>query len=227
MIIIFALSFLHNQKLFITSLMEKIKLEVAGVVYSQQPGVFTLYLEDKIGKRQLPIMIGPAEAQSIYIALEKLPSPRPLTHDLFKSVLENFKIIIEEVVITRIHEGVFYSYLICTDGVKTFEIDSRTSDAVAMALRFNCPIYASKSVMDMVSIIEGGDKKTEKEKQEDTSENHQEKENIYFEDPSTATENEFENYSLKELKEMLDDAIAKEEYERASKIRDEIKKRTK
>jgi uncharacterized protein len=178
-------------------------------------------LEDTTGKRQLPILIGYNEAQSIAIALEHIKPPRPLTHDLFKSFSDTFNINILEVIISKLADGVFYSKLICHDGIRKVEIDSRTSDALALALRFDCPIYASKAVMEAAHNIEADDDE-KKDEQDEIPEIKKREKNI----PSEETQiSEFDKYTLKELKELLNEAIANEEYERASKIRDEIKKR--
>lgn len=201
--------------------MEKIKLEVIGIRKSlSQTGAFVVILEDTIGKRQLPILIGYNEAQSIAIALERIKPPRPLTHDLFKSFSETFNINILEVIISKLSDGVFYSMLVCHDGIRKVKIDSRTSDAIALALRFDCPIYACKTVMESVHNIESEEeeKKEEEEMPEINKTDNKE--------PSGKTQTtELDKYSLKELQDMLNEAIANEEYERASKIRDEIKKR--
>ena len=136
--------------------MEKIRLDVVGITKSQtQSGAFAVILEDTIGKRRLPILIGYSEAQSIAIALENIKPPRPLTHDLFKSFCDSFNVKILEVIISKLSEGVFYSKLICFDDIRQVEIDSRTSDAIALALRFDCRIFAYKPVMEAAHNIEG------------------------------------------------------------------------
>lgn len=199
--------------------MEKIKLEVIGITKSQtQTGAFAIILEDAAGKRQLSILIGYNEAQSIAIAIEHIKPPRPLTHDLFKSFSDSFNINITEVIISRLSEGVFYSKLICHDGIREIEVDARTSDAIALALRFECPIYAYKPIMDAALNIESDEE--EKNDESDVSHEVEEKEAI-DENPLS----EFDKYSVKELKDLLNEAIENELYERASKIRDEIKKR--
>ncbi len=202
--------------------MEKIKLEVIGITKSQsQTGAFAVVLEDVAGKRQLPILIGYNEAQSIAIALEHIRPPRPLTHDLFKSFSEAFNINIIEVVISKLSDGVFYSKLVCHDGTRQVEIDSRTSDAIALALRFDCPIFALKAVMETAHNIEF-DEDEKKDNQEENSETAKTENKEMTDDVPLS---EFEKYTLKELNELLKEAIDNEEYERASKIRDEIKKR--
>ena len=125
--------------------MKRVKLKVLGISYSQtQSGAYALILVEENGNRRIPIIIGGFEAQAIVIKIENLEPPRPLTHDLFKSFADEFNISMVEVVIHKLEEGVFYSRLLCNNGDKELSIDSRTSDAVALALRFDCPIYIAK-----------------------------------------------------------------------------------
>ncbi|MEI7499117.1 MAG: bifunctional nuclease family protein [Bacteroidota bacterium] len=193
--------------------MEKIRLDIIGMSYSQsQSGAYALILGEHEGKRRLPIIIGGFEAQAIAIELEKIKTPRPLTHDLFKSFAEVYNIEITEVVINKFSEGVFYAKLVCTDGKQEHEVDSRTSDAIALALRFNCPVFTHESILVAAGILmeeESEIMKPEGQKSVDDT-----KELTSFTDTSTA-----------ELREMLQSAIENEEYERASKIRDELNKR--
>ncbi len=191
--------------------MEKIKLEIIGMSYSQsQSGAYALILGEKGGKRRLPIIIGGFEAQAIAIELEKMKPSRPLTHDLFKSFSKTFGITIKEVVINKFIEGVFHAELVCLDGRNEFRIDARTSDAVALALRFHCPIYTYEQIMSAAGIVvEDKKKEGDKPKKEETK------------------ENVFENSTIVELKDLLQKSIEKEDYEKASKIRDEINKRKK
>ncbi len=197
--------------------MEKIQLEIIGMSYSQsQSGAYALILGELNGKRRLPIIIGGFEAQSIAIELEKIKTPRPLTHDLFKSLATSFNISIKEVIINKFSEGVFYAVLVCTDENLEIEIDSRTSDAIALALRFQCPIYTFESIMASAGIMI--DEEMEK------SQTSQKSPTI----PSQSPEEEevsFSQLSLAELHEMLQSAVENEEYEKASKIRDELNKR--
>jgi bifunctional DNase/RNase len=193
--------------------MEKVRLEIIGMSYSQsQSGAYALILGEKDGKRRLPIIIGGFEAQSIAIELENIKTPRPLTHDLFKTMAESFDIRISEVIISKFSEGVFYAMLLCSDGNKEVEIDSRTSDAIALALRFGCPVYTYESIMIAASILMEEDQ--ENIKSEDSSE-----------DENPTEEASYTEYSLEELNQMLQSSIEKEEYEKAVRIRDEIKKR--
>lgn len=191
--------------------MDKIKLEILGMSYSQsQSGAYALILGETDGKRRLPIIIGGFEAQAIAIELEKMKPARPLTHDLLKRVADAYSIRINEVIINKFFEGVFYAQLICDNGKQVMEIDSRTSDAVALALRFNCPIFTYESIMSQAGIIvpENKEEKTEDE-----------------ELPAENSENPYDQYNIEELNEMIQKAIELEEYEKASKIRDEIKRR--
>ena len=197
--------------------MEKIQLEIIGMSYSQsQSGAYALILGEMNGKRRLPIIIGGFEAQSIAIELEKIKTPRPLTHDLFKSFATSFNIRINEVIINKFSEGVFYAVLVCTNGDFEMEIDSRTSDAIAIALRFLCPIYTFESIMASAGIMIDEDM--------EKTQTSQKSPRI----PSDSPEEEevsFSQLSLAELREMLQSAVENEEYEKASKIRDELNKR--
>ncbi|MCB0804819.1 MAG: bifunctional nuclease family protein [Bacteroidales bacterium] len=194
--------------------MDKIKLEIIGMSYSQsQSGAYALILGETQGKRRLPIIIGGFEAQAIAIELEKMKPSRPLTHDLFKSFAETFGIVLSEVVINKFIEGVFHAELVCLDGKKEYRIDARTSDAVALALRFHCPVFTNEKIMSEAGIIVE-DKKTGKTKKEQV--------------PQVGkTKSELSDFTLTELKEMLQKAVNKEEYEEASRIRDEINRRKK
>ncbi|MFP4288603.1 MAG: bifunctional nuclease domain-containing protein [Bacteroidales bacterium] len=192
--------------------MEKIKLEILGISYSQsQSGAYALILGENGEKRRLPIIIGSFEAQAIAIELEKMKPSRPLTHDLLKNFAQTFNIIIKEVIIYKFAEGIFYSKLICFDGIKEVEIDSRTSDAVALAVRFKCPIYTYESILGAAGIVLQDDDKG--------------LENEPFGEEKPPVESNYENLSVKELEELLMSAIDEEAYEKASKIRDEINKR--
>lgn len=184
--------------------------------YSQsQSGAYALILGETDGKRRLPIIIGGFEAQAIAIELERMKPSRPLTHDLFKRFADTFGVEIQEVVINKFIEGVFHAELVCLDGQKEYRIDARTSDAVALALRFHCPIYTDEKIMSAAGIIV--DEK--KPKQSKAKEPVKEKE--------VPADNPLGVYSLVELNEMLQKAVEKEEYEEASRIRDEIARRRK
>jgi hypothetical protein len=193
--------------------MEKIRLDIIGMSYSQsQSGAYALILGERDGKRRLPIIIGGFEAQAIAIELEKIRTPRPLTHDLFKAFADVYHIEVTEVVINKFSEGVFYAKLVCTDGANEQEVDSRTSDAIALALRFNCPVFTYESIMVAAGILM--EEEAEMMKPDEQKPENETGEQISFPD---ATETE--------LREMLQNAIEKEEYEKASKIRDELNKR--
>jgi len=202
--------------------MGKIKLNVLGLSYSQtQTGAYALVLSEEEGDRRIPIIIGGVEAQSIAIQLEELDPPRPLTHDLFKSFAEAFTVNVVEVNIYRLEEGIFYSELICESesGANRIRIDSRTSDAVAIALRFKCPIFTTDEIIEKAGIVLS----IEGDAQEPTI-------SAPIEDIAsveTPTSSEFSDYSLTQLQGMLEDAIRDEDYEKASLIRDEMDKREK
>ncbi|HVN58982.1 MAG TPA: bifunctional nuclease family protein [Bacteroidales bacterium] len=193
--------------------MRRIKLKVLGISYSQtQSGAYALVLIEEGGERRIPIIIGGFEAQSIVIKLENLEPPRPLTHDLFKSFADSFDISIVEVFIYKLEEGVFFSKLICTNGEKEFSIDSRTSDAVALALRFNCQIFSTEEILDKAGITVSASSSGDDSLKQDES---------VFE-PEVTT---YGSYSDEELYKMIDEAVRTEDYERAASIRDEIDKR--
>ena len=193
--------------------MKRIKLKVLGISYSQtQSGAYALVLIEEGGDRRIPIIIGGFEAQSIVIRLENLEPPRPLTHDLFKSFADAFDISVAEVFIYKLDEGVFFSKLVCTNGEKEFTIDSRTSDAVALALRFNCPIYITEEILDKAGInVSAETSEAESSRQDET----------VFEPDVTR----YGSYSDEELFRMIDEAVKTEDYEKAATIRDEIERR--
>ena len=194
--------------------MEKIRLEIIGMKFSQsQSGAYALILEERNGRRRLPIIIGSFEAQAIAIELEKIRTPRPLTHDLFRAFAEAYNIRLAEVVINKFQEGVFFAKLVCVQDNNEQEVDSRTSDAIALALRFNCPIYTYDSILKAAGIMADEEPETEEGKS--------------AEDEKPGKAENFSEYSNAELSEMLQHAVEREEYEKASQIRDELKKRQK
>ena len=201
--------------------MTKIKLNVLGISYSQtQTGAYALVLTEENGERRIPIIIGAFEAQSIAIQLEGLKPPRPLTHDLFLNFALAYKINLLEVNIYKLEEGVFYSKLTCDDGNSRITIDARTSDAIALALRFKCTIFTTEEIINRAGIkldVEKEGKVTTSKRSylEEVDEKVQEK------------SDEFKGMDMKELNDVLDDAIKNENYERASMIRDEINRRFK
>jgi hypothetical protein len=173
-----------------------------------------LILIEENGERRIPIIIGGFEAQAIVIKLENLDPPRPLTHDLFKKFADEFNISITEVMIYKLEEGVFFSKLVCSNKEKSYSVDSRTSDAVAIALRFGCPIYITEEILDKAGItINPSDGDVTSSADSDT----------IFETDTT----KYEAYSDEELYKMIDEAVKTEDYERAAAIRDEIEKRKK
>jgi hypothetical protein len=196
--------------------LKKVKLEIVGLSYSQtQSGAYALVLGETKGKRRLPIIIGGFEAQAIAIELEKMTPTRPLTHDLFKSFADNFDFKIKEVIIYNLLDGIFYAKLICTTEDKTVEIDARTSDAIAIAVRFQCPINTYEFILAQAGILLDDETLTPA------------KESAKPKEAVEVDENDFEKKSTEELKQLLDKALNNEDYERASRIRDEINKRKK
>ena len=207
--------------------MKKIQLEILGLSSSQsQSGSFALILGEKGGNRRLPIIIGMFEAQSIAIQIEKISPNRPLTHDLFKSFAEHVHVVILEVVISDLKEGVFYSRIVCSDGAATFEIDARPSDAIAIGLRFGVPIYTVESVLSEAGIILSDLDENEADP-EDDDEDDDDAENESPRAARSQPEPREPNgqVSLDELTKMLAQALEKEDYEKAAKIRDELNKR--
>lgn len=190
--------------------MNKILLNVIGITYSQsQSGAYALLLEAKGEQTRLPIIIGETEAQSIAIALEGHKTSRPLTHDLFKSFAKSFDINITEVVINRFKDGLFYSELHCVKDGEENIIDARTSDAVALALRFDAPIYANSQVIEEAGII-----------MDDID--LDDDDNDFDADTDSDTDTDFERYDIKELEHLLREAIEVEDYAKASVLRDII-----
>lgn len=202
--------------------MKKIKLEIIGLSFSQtQSGAYALVLGETTGKRRLPIIIGGAEAQAIAVELENMTPTRPLTHDLFKNFAIAFGITIEEVIVYNLKEGIFYSKLMCNDGSQMLEIDARTSDAIAMAVRFNCPIYTYEFILAQAGVLLDDDNPIIDEPK---GEKGKEKKPVVKTSPKEK-EQEFNKMSLDELRESLTRAIEEEAYEKASKIRDELNRR--
>jgi len=197
--------------------MKKIKLDIVGLSYSQtQSGAYALVLGEVSGRRRLPIIIGSFEAQAIAIEIEKMTPSRPLTHDLFKSFAQAYQIEVQEVIIYNLVDGIFYAKLVCSDGKRNVEIDARTSDAIAVAVRFDCPIFTYEFILSTAGIvIEGNDF-------------------VYLENINEAAPEEksvassvsgYASISTEELKTKLQEALAEESYEKAAKIRDELNKR--
>ncbi len=203
--------------------MNKVKLNVLGISYSQtQTGAYALVLAEEAGKRRIPIIVGGFEAQAIAIQLEGLKPPRPLTHDLFLSFARTFNIDLLEVTVYKLEEGVFHSKLTCDDGQRIIEIDARTSDAIALALRFKCPIYTTEDILKKAGIILDFEKEAAV-----SSSSRSEPSSGDIDIPSASFRDELKNNNIDELKELLEEAVKNEDYEKASVIRDEIKKRKK
>jgi len=193
--------------------MKKIRVKIAGLSYSQtRSGAYALILEEENGNRRLPVIIGTAEAQSIAIQLESLKPYRPLTHDLFVSMSNSFHIKVIEVNIIRLEEGIFYSEIICKREHAVIKLDSRTSDAVAIALRFKAPIYVTEDIMNKAAMIFDENQEISANKNETAD----------SEDKIS-----LQKLNNEELNKKMQEAIKNEDYELASLIRDEINKRKK
>lgn len=205
--------------------MSLVRLNIKGISYSQtQNGAYALILSEVDGERKLPIVIGAFEAQSIAIALEKeIKPPRPLTHDLFKNFADRFDITVKQVIIHKLVDGVFYSSLICERDKIEEIIDARTSDAIALALRFDAPIFTYKNILEKAGIyLKGDESSTKKEqKQEEIISEEVLPDDISMKSDST----DYKKLSLDELKSLLSQAVNNEDYEKAARIRDEISKR--
>ncbi|MEM9143189.1 MAG: bifunctional nuclease family protein [Bacteroidota bacterium] len=209
--------------------MSLVRLKIKGISYSQtQNGAYALILNEVEGDRKLPIVIGAFEAQSIAIALEKeIKPPRPLTHDLFKNFADRFDIVVKQVIIHKLVDGVFYSSIICERDKIEEIIDARTSDAIALALRFNAPIFTYKTILDKAGIFL---KFSAKDKDKEEGDDSIMVDEILQEEGETVeidsgSGNMYKELSLEELHKELDKAVANEDYEKAAKLRDEISKR--
>jgi bifunctional DNase/RNase len=199
----------------------KIQLEIVGLSTGHSPGVYSLILGEIEGNRKLPIIIGNFEAQSIAVVIENVHIKRPLTHDLVKSFVDEFGVTIQEVVIFKLEEGIFFSKFICQKDGELTEIESRTSDAVAVAIRVGCPIYVTKVVMDEAGI---------ELKEVEVTEDAPERPSMSTDDilpGSISLEEDLSKYSMPELEKMLEDFISVEDYRGAALIRDEIDRRNK
>ena len=204
--------------------MSLVRLNIKGISYSQtQNGAYALILTEQDGERKLPIVIGAFEAQSIAIALEKeIKPPRPLTHDLFKNFADRFDIIVKQVIIHKLVDGVFYSSIICERDKIEEIIDARTSDAISLALRFQAPIFTYKNILDKAGIFLKGNTNPD----EFTDNDEVLMDEILLEEEDVSTEEgDYKRMSLQELNDQLEQAVHSEDYEAAAKIRDEISKR--
>lgn len=197
--------------------MKKIELEIVALSHSvAQSHNYAVVLGEKTGSRRLPIVIGSFEAQAIAVALERMSPNRPLTHDLFKNALDTFHIRLSEVIINNLLDGIFYARLVCEKDGEMIEIDSRTSDALALAARFRCPVYTYDFILDTAGIV-FEDAASETEGAEETEEGAM----------VSSSSNPLASYSLEALMRMLDEVLEEENYERAAQIRDEIERRKK
>ncbi len=197
--------------------MKKVKLNILGLSYSQtQTGAYALVLSEADGNRRIPIIIGAVEAQAIAIQLEGLKPPRPLTHDLFLNVALAFEIEIAEVFIHKLEEGIFYAEIVCVQNSNRIRVDSRTSDAIALALRFECPIYTTEEIIEKAGIIMEFDENGEVNDESEESDMIKKR---------SSSQIDYSDCTSEELNELLDSAITDEDYEKASEIRDEINKR--
>jgi uncharacterized protein len=196
---------------------KKIKLEILGLSPSQsQSGSFALVLGEELGNRRLPIIIGVFEAQAIAVQIENIVPNRPMTHDLFKSFAEALNYTIKEIVISDLSEGIFYAKIICGDSLREVEVDSRPSDAIAIGIRFGVPIYTYESILSEAGIVSS------------SLTDEDEKEDDFVREPlrsrGSFTE-QLRDMPNDELQKLLDEALTKEDYEKAAKIRDELGKR--
>ena len=198
--------------------MNKVELEIINITQGfTQHHSYAVVLGEVKGKRRLPIVIGAAEAQAIAVAIENMPPARPLTHDLFKTVMDTFNVVLSEIVITNLMDGVFYSKLVCIFNGEEHEIDSRTSDAIALAIRFGCPIYIYSNILENSGIV----------LMEENAEPEILEEFSTISSSSPREKADYTVYTGKELEKLLSDALGAEDYEKAAAIRDEMKKREK
>lgn len=205
--------------------MEKLELEIVALSHSIAGShSYAVVLGETQGVRRLPIVIGGPEAQAIAVALEKMNPSRPLTHDLMRNIFQTFDIQLQEVVISNLKDGIFFAQLVCSKGGETVEIDSRTSDALALAVRFNCPIYTFEFILDQAGIVM---EESQKEASEITDDDDDEEAATVQPVASTAkgSGGDITKMSTDELKEMMNNLLAQEDYETAAKVRDEIARR--
>lgn len=199
--------------------MQKIRLEIVGLTSGQTHGSYTLILGEEVGEKKLPIIIGSFEAQAIAIEIEKIVPFRPMTHDLFVSFCKTFNIEVVEAIIYNLLEGVFYSKIVCKQNGETYEIDARTSDAIALAVRFQCPIYTYNTIMDSAGIL------IEDEETEDIAGPSRPSMQEPPAKPSSPQGDDLSKLSTPELEELLSRTLQIEDYNKAAIIRDEINKR--
>lgn len=203
--------------------MKKVKLDIVGLSYSQtQSGAYALVLGEVNGRRRLPIIIGAFEAQAIAIEIEKMSPTRPLTHDLFKSFAQAYQVEITEVLIYNLVDGVFFAKLMCSKDGEQIEIDARTSDAIAIAVRFNATIYTYEFILASAGIVIEGNDFLFLENMDSLTSSTAAPEEVH---KSPETTSGFQSFSVEELQEKLEKALAEEAYEKAARIRDEINRR--
>ncbi|WP_417612298.1 bifunctional nuclease domain-containing protein [Owenweeksia hongkongensis] len=207
--------------------MDRVRLHIKGLSYSQtQSGAYALVLGEEDGERRLPIIIGGFEAQSIAIALEKgVNPPRPLTHDLFKNFADVFQIKLKEVIIHKLQDGVFFSILVCESNGQEQVLDARTSDAVALAIRFDCPVFTYKDILDKAGIILKEGQGTGKAPSAPKS-TIQTEEAASETTPAPKSTSDLKSKNSDQLHKMMDEAVNNEDYELAARIRDEIDRRS-
>ncbi len=202
--------------------MKKIELDIVALSHSvTQSHNYAVVLGEQDGSRRLPIVIGGFEAQAIAVAMERMTPNRPLTHDLFKNTLGTFDIELKEVVINNLLDGIFYARLVCLKEGEEIEIDSRTSDALAMAVRFNCPIYTYEFILDAAGVILEDDETNEEAVEKKPAPSRKSKRKK----AAATTGNTLSSYTVEDLAKMLEEVLSDEDYERAAKIRDEIQRR--
>jgi bifunctional DNase/RNase len=201
---------------------DKIRLEILGLSSAQAQGTsFALILGEESGNRRLPVIIGAFEAQAIAVEIEKIAVSRPMTHDLFKSFGEAYRFTVEEAIISELKEGIFYAVIICSDGKNKIEIDARPSDAIAIALRFDAPIYTYESILAEAGIVfteEEAETESQSEKTPPPSKKSKQS-------SKSKSSKSLKDVSSEKLSEMLQEALSREDYEQAAKIRDELNKR--
>lgn len=206
--------------------MDLIKLTIVGISYSEsQKDAYVLILGEQDGDRRIPIIIGNFEAQAIAIVLENIQIPRPLTHDLIKSIGDKLDFVVTDVFINRFENGVFYTKINILQDDKKVEIDSRTSDAVALAIRFQCPIYTTEEIISRTGITLNEISNTTNNKEDDDDDEMSEKSMLEEEVQEEEKRMEFIFDTIEELEEKLENAIKNEDFELASIIRDEMKSR--
>ncbi len=198
--------------------MKKIELNIVALSHSvTQSHNYAVVLGEIEGKRRLPIVIGGFEAQAIAVAMENMTPNRPLTHDLFKNAFDGFNIEVKEIVINNLLDGIFYAQLVCEGPLGVVEVDSRTSDAIAMAVRYGCPIYTYEFIMENAGVV----LEDQEEGESLSSAKSADKEN----EPKVKKPDSYESYTVGALNKMLEDVLNDEDYEKAAKIRDELNRR--